>query len=267
MLLGRNVKVARSYQLQNLRPQMRPRPFVIKANHRHTLPMLRSAVGKTHDLRSDLWWTIPLRIFTCFCFASPLPLRSLLHGPLLIVHFGESLVVRLYSEIDHIHLISEAQCVSHLYPQVDCHSSLKGPRVRSWVTWVTMVSPSTFVTPLLMWILMGWSVKPSLIWHNQTYKELADNNQFFVWPGAQNLCQTIGHTEVHLLIFAPLALTAIDPSVLQWVRIVNFVKLKRRSTASAQLSAYAHWLETHRQTPKVGNDSYCSLLHSAKPSP
>ncbi len=24
--------------------------------------MLRSAVGKTHDLRSDLWWTIPLRI-------------------------------------------------------------------------------------------------------------------------------------------------------------------------------------------------------------
>ncbi len=25
-------------------------------------PMLRSAVGKTHDLRSDLWWTIPLHI-------------------------------------------------------------------------------------------------------------------------------------------------------------------------------------------------------------
>ncbi len=37
------------------------------------------------------------------------------------VHFGESLIVRLYSEIDHIHLSSEAQCVSHLYPQVDCH--------------------------------------------------------------------------------------------------------------------------------------------------
>ncbi len=33
----------------------------------------------------------------------------------------ESLVIRLYSEIDHIHLSSEAQCVSHLYPQVDCH--------------------------------------------------------------------------------------------------------------------------------------------------
>ncbi len=38
-----------------------------------------------------------------------------------LYHFGESLVVRLYSEIDHIHLSSEAQCVSHLYPQVDCH--------------------------------------------------------------------------------------------------------------------------------------------------
>ncbi len=29
----------------------------------------------------------------------------------------------LYSEIDHIHLSSEAQCVSHLYPQVDCHKA------------------------------------------------------------------------------------------------------------------------------------------------
>ncbi len=27
------------------------------------LSLLRSAVGKTHDLRSDLWWTIPLHIF------------------------------------------------------------------------------------------------------------------------------------------------------------------------------------------------------------
>ncbi len=65
--------------------------------------VLRSAVGMTHDLRSDLWWTIPLRI--------------------LLGQFLGYLVVRLYSEIDHIHLSSEAQCVSHLYPQVDCHTS------------------------------------------------------------------------------------------------------------------------------------------------
>ncbi len=56
-----------------------------------------------------------------FCFAGPLPLRSLSHGPLSRVHFGESLVIRLYSEMDHIHLSSEAQCVSHLLPPVDCH--------------------------------------------------------------------------------------------------------------------------------------------------
>ncbi len=48
---------------------------------------------------------------------------SLQHGPLSRVHFGESLVVRLYSEIDQIHLSSEAQCVSHHLPPVDCHIS------------------------------------------------------------------------------------------------------------------------------------------------
>ncbi len=135
--------------------------------------LLRSAVGLTHDLRSDLWWTIPLRILLgqfwdtlriphdqanpsqthrcpgacgsrqsdhviifgtyhilptgihglCFgyCFSGPLPLHSLLHGPLSRVHFRESLVVRLYSEIDHIYLSIEAQCVSHHLPLVDCH--------------------------------------------------------------------------------------------------------------------------------------------------
>ncbi len=49
-------------------------------------------------------------------FSGPLPLRSLLHGPLSRVHFGESLFVRLYSEIDHTYLSIEAQCVSHHYP-------------------------------------------------------------------------------------------------------------------------------------------------------
>ncbi len=45
--------------------------------------MLRSAVGKTHDLRSDLWWTLPLRS--------------------LLDHFGIPFGSQ-YSEIDHIHL-------------------------------------------------------------------------------------------------------------------------------------------------------------------
>ena len=52
-----------------------------------------------------------------YCFSGPLPLRSLILGPLSRVHFGESLVVRLYSEIDHTYLSIEAQCVSHHYPR------------------------------------------------------------------------------------------------------------------------------------------------------
>ncbi len=56
-----------------------------------------------------------------FCFAGLLPLRSLINGQLFRVHFRESLVIRLYSEIDHLHLSIEAQCVSHLLPFGDCH--------------------------------------------------------------------------------------------------------------------------------------------------
>ncbi len=59
-------------------------------------------------------------------YTGPLPLRSLLHGPLSRVHFGEALIVRLYSEIDQIHLSSEAQCVSHHLPLVDCHTDILG---------------------------------------------------------------------------------------------------------------------------------------------
>ncbi len=55
----------------------------------------------------------------CFgcCFSGPLPLLSLVNGPPIGVRFRESLVVRLYSEIDQIHLNIEAQCVTY-YPWV-----------------------------------------------------------------------------------------------------------------------------------------------------
>ena len=56
-----------------------------------------------------------------FCFAGSLHLRSLTNGPLFRVCYGESLVVRLYSEIYHLHLSIEAQCVSHHLPLGDCH--------------------------------------------------------------------------------------------------------------------------------------------------
>ncbi len=59
----------------------------------------------------------------CFgcCFSGPLPLRSLINGPPIGVRFRESLAVRLYSEIDQIHLSIEAQCLITLLPPGDCH--------------------------------------------------------------------------------------------------------------------------------------------------
>ena len=58
--------------------------------------VLWSAVGKTHVLRSGLVMDYTTSYF-----------------PLIV--FG------LYSEIDHLHLSIEAQCVSHLLPLGDCH--------------------------------------------------------------------------------------------------------------------------------------------------
>ncbi len=60
----------------------------------------------------------------CFgcCFSGPLLLRSLINGPPIGVCFRESLVVRLHSEIDQIHLSIEAQCVTTLLPLGVCHT-------------------------------------------------------------------------------------------------------------------------------------------------
>ncbi len=61
----------------------------------------------------------------CFgcSFSGPLPLRSLINGPPIGVHFRESLVVRLHSEIDQSHLSIEVQCVTTLLPLGDCHNN------------------------------------------------------------------------------------------------------------------------------------------------
>ena len=67
--------------------------------------VLRSAVGKTHVLRSRL-----VMIYTTS------------HFPLIVL--GYPLDSKRYSEIDQIHLSSDAQCVSHHLPQVDCHSTI-----------------------------------------------------------------------------------------------------------------------------------------------
>ncbi len=61
----------------------------------------------------------------CFgCFSGPLPLRSLINGPPIGVCFRESLVVRLHSESDQIHLSIEAQCVTTLLPLGNLQSDM-----------------------------------------------------------------------------------------------------------------------------------------------
>ncbi len=57
-----------------------------------------------------------------YCFSGPIPLRSLINDPPIGVRFRESLVIRLHSEIDQIHLSIEAQGVTTLLPLGDCHS-------------------------------------------------------------------------------------------------------------------------------------------------
>ncbi len=68
-----------------------------------------------------------LRVYMGCALAVVFQVRSiyvpLTNGPLFRVRFGESLVVRLYSEIDHIHLGIEAQCVITLLPLGDCHTN------------------------------------------------------------------------------------------------------------------------------------------------
>ena len=56
----------------------------------------------------------------CFghCFSGPLPLRSHYNPPC----FRMSLVYRLHSEIDQIHLSIEAQCGTACSPTGDCHN-------------------------------------------------------------------------------------------------------------------------------------------------
>ncbi len=73
------------------------------------------------------WVSVHGMCFGC-CFSGPLPLRSLTNGPPIGVRFWESLVVRLHSEIDQIHLGIEAQCVTTLLPLGDINYGRVGTK-------------------------------------------------------------------------------------------------------------------------------------------
>ncbi len=61
-----------------------------------------------------------------YFFSGLLPLRSHFNSPPFGVCFRESLVPRLHSEIDQIHLSIEAQCGTACLPMGDCHSHAEG---------------------------------------------------------------------------------------------------------------------------------------------
>ncbi len=100
-------------------PEVARVTWSICTNHRHckskvnTIGFLQFLPTGQHGL-----------CFGC-CFSGPLPLRSLINGPPIGVRFRESLVIRLHSEIDQIHLSNEAQCVTTLLPLGDCHTFIR----------------------------------------------------------------------------------------------------------------------------------------------
>ncbi len=66
-----------------------------------------------------------------YCFSGPLPLRLHFNSPPFGVCFRESLVFRLHSEIDQIHLSIEAQSDTACLPMGDCHTKQKHKEVKT----------------------------------------------------------------------------------------------------------------------------------------
>ena len=88
--------------------------------------MLRSAVGMAHVLWSRLVMNYTTSYFPLIVLGYPLDSKRSSLVDEFRVRFGESLIVRLYSEIGHIHLRIEAQCVTTLLSLGDCHTTHQG---------------------------------------------------------------------------------------------------------------------------------------------
>ncbi len=89
------------------------------------------------------------------------------------------------SEIDHIHLSSEAQCVSHLLPQVDCHRTVL----------TTSLISSTF---LYLWHIF-WHLRflqPSDIY--ETTSDISDFSDISAPSETPNTPSNISNFYIHL---------------------------------------------------------------------
>ncbi len=89
-------------------------PQLADATYAHTL-----VIKSTHEYK----FLSSGQYGLCFgyFFSGPLPLRSHFDSPPFGVCFRESLIFRLHSEIDQIHLSIEAQCGTACLPTGDCH--------------------------------------------------------------------------------------------------------------------------------------------------
>ncbi len=112
-------------------------------NHRHCYISFRYCGKSSHLYFKSIANTIGSFQFLptglhglCFgcCFSGPPPLCSLINGPPIGVRFRKSLVIRLHSEIDQIHLSIEAQCVTTLLPLGDCHKHQCASIYTTWVS-------------------------------------------------------------------------------------------------------------------------------------
>ncbi len=87
----------------------------------------------------------------CFgcCFSGPLPLRSLTNGPLFRVRFGESLVVRLYSEIGFACLLVYITSISRTTWTWVCslHLSIEAQCDHLFYKWVTSLAHDNILYP------------------------------------------------------------------------------------------------------------------------
>ncbi len=134
--------------------------------------VLRSAVGMTHSLRSDLWWTIPFHA--------------------LLDHFG----IPIGSlTIDQTYLSIEAQCVSHYYPRWTATVSSQ------WLWFASLLALAAEAGECgECWCGVERCWEPQLLqrtllitlhtptcstWHYNPYGQLETLNT--PWPGIQNV--------------------------------------------------------------------------------
>ncbi len=97
--------------------------------------------------------------------------------------------------------------------------------------------------------------------HWQPTMVKSHSNSDFYLPQSQNCLLGCAFFTLLFMLYARSHISlgsASSEMNMETTLMLSLSHIKSRSTASARLSAYADWLQTHRQTPQTGNGSYCS---------